>query len=79
MSDQLAVTLVELRLKFAVVEVTVVVVQFQTCILPPIVTPACQPDEHVGDVGARPGGVGGLTIVAPLTVTVEVEAAGRGF
>lgn len=68
----------ELRLKVAVLGVTVVVVQFQICELP-ISEPATQPAEHVGDVGAGPGGVGGFTEVIALVVLLETEAAGRGF
>ena len=70
----------ELRLKVAVLGVTVTVLQFQICELP-ISEPATQPAvaEHVGDVGAGPGGVGGFTEVIALVVLLEIVAAGRGF
>ena len=78
MSDQFVLVGAELRLKVAVLGVTVVVVQFQICELPTSV-PATQPAEHVGDAGAGPGGVGGFTEVIWLVVVELIEAAGRGF
>jgi|LakMenE18May11ns_1017448.scaffolds.fasta_scaffold6514886_1 hypothetical protein len=64
-------------LKVAVDGVTVVVEQFQICVLPKT-PPACQTDEQEV-VGGGPGGVGGFTEVKPLTIVVEIEAAGRGL